>query len=74
MPTLRDLREEAVLTREELAAKCGVSPQAIYYWERGESIPRPRHIRKLAEVFNKSLAEIRQAIQDTAAQKERPAA
>ena len=62
MTTLQDLREQALLSRAELARLCGVSHQAIYYWEHGESAPRIDHIRKLVEALHKTPEEIRAAI------------
>ena len=61
MATLKEMRDEAILTQEELASKVGVSKMTIYSWERGESGPRPAHIRKLAEVLGKAPTEVREA-------------
>lgn len=72
MQTLKDLREAAFLTQAELAQKCGVSVQTVYSWEKGETVPRFAHIRKLAEVLGKAPQEIFEAVQET--KKERPAA
>ena len=69
MPTLKALREEALLSQAELADRCGVTVQTIYYWERGETVPRLSHIRKLVEALHKTPAEIREAIQATAKEK-----
>lgn len=63
MPTLKQLREEAVLTQPELGQLCQVSKQTIWGWETGVVTPRPSHIRKLAEVLGKSVVEIREALQ-----------
>lgn len=69
MPTLKALREEALLSQAELADRCGVTVQTIYYWERGVTVPRLGHIRKLVEALHQTPAEIRQAIQATAKEK-----
>ena len=61
MATLKEMRDEAILTQEELASKVGVSKMTIYSWERGESGPRPAHIRKLAEVLKRTPTEVREA-------------
>jgi transcriptional regulator with XRE-family HTH domain len=37
---IRDLREAAGLTQQELGAKVGVSLRTIGNWERGETVPR----------------------------------
>jgi transcriptional regulator with XRE-family HTH domain len=69
MPTLRDLREEATLTQGELAIQVGVSKMTVYSWERGESSPRPAHIRELAKALAKSPQEIKEALKATQAQR-----
>ena len=56
--TIRELRDEQILTQFELAGMVGVRPETISLWERGERRPRPMHIRKLAEVFNVKPSEI----------------
>ena len=66
MPTLKELREDALLSQEELARLCGVSIQTVYYWERGATTPRLKHLRKLVGALGKTPAEIREAIKGTA--------
>jgi transcriptional regulator with XRE-family HTH domain len=51
MSTLRQLREQAVLTQAEIAEKIGVSVTTISHWETGSKRPRAGNIRKLAEVL-----------------------
>jgi transcriptional regulator with XRE-family HTH domain len=70
MATLQELREQALLSRAELATLCGVSHQSIYYWEHGESEPRINHIRKLVEALHKTPEEIRAAIKASQEQKD----
>ena len=49
---LRAAREDAGLTREELAAKLELSsPARIRVWERGFERPRPRLVPRLAAVL-----------------------
>src|SRR5690348_7560002 len=69
MPTLKALREEALLRQAVLADRCGVTVQTIYYWEGGVTVPRLSHMRKLVEALHKTPAEIREAIQATAREK-----
>lgn len=69
MPTLRELREEATLTQSELATQVGVSKMTVYSWERGETSPRPAHIRELAKALVKSPQEIKEALKATQAQR-----
>jgi transcriptional regulator with XRE-family HTH domain len=65
VPTLRELREAAILTQIELAHQCGVSKQTIWEWENGKARPRPSHIRQLATVLGKSPAEVLDAVKTT---------
>lgn len=48
---LRQLREQALLSRAELAERVGVSRQTLSGWEHGKSQPRMEHIRKLVEAL-----------------------
>ena len=50
MPTLRELRVQAVLTQAELARKAKVSRTTVIAAEKGRR-PRPRTIRALAEAL-----------------------
>lgn len=62
MHTIRDLREAAGLTREELAERISVSTQAVYYWEQGRKDGKvgisARQLRSLARVFGVSMDDI----------------
>lgn len=62
---LRQLREAALLTQEELAAKLGVPYQRVGEWERGEKAPRPSNQRKLCEALGVSPAELLAALAAT---------
>ena len=44
---LHDLRDAMGLTQAELAARLGVTLLTVNRWERGQSIPRISHDRKL---------------------------
>ena len=48
---LAALRERAVLTQKELAARAGVSQLAVHNIESGKSEPRPATIRKIARAL-----------------------
>jgi transcriptional regulator with XRE-family HTH domain len=48
MRDLRELREAAGLTAEQLAEKVGVGPRAVVGWERGARVPTPRQVGQLA--------------------------
>lgn len=80
MPTLKQLREQALLSQSELAEAIGVHPRSILDWEHGRKLPRPAHRRKLAEALKISPQELLAAMKETKERRkqstdnERPAA
>lgn len=52
------LRKINQLTQEDVAAKAGVSRQAIAKWESGETVPDLEKCRLLAELFGVSLDDL----------------
>ncbi len=48
-------RKKAGLSQEELAAKVGVSRQAVSKWETGEADPELAKLKKLAAIFRVSI-------------------
>lgn len=74
MPTLKRLREEAMLTQEELARACGVSRQAVVKWEHAQARPSMAIRRKLVEVLGKTPKEVLEAIDATAEEAKKCAA
>ena len=48
---LRELRKERKLTQGELAARFGVTQQAIAKWEAGHALPEPTAISRIAQFF-----------------------
>lgn len=48
---VKDLRMWHGMTMTEFADLVGVSYQCIQQWESGKSSPRPRHQKRLAEIF-----------------------
>jgi transcriptional regulator with XRE-family HTH domain len=54
-PRLRELREEANLTVEQLAEKLGVVKQTISKYENNQREPKYEYLLKLAEIFNVSV-------------------
>lgn len=48
---LREARERANLSQEELAHELNVSAKTVGQWERGRAVPRPRHRRLLEDTL-----------------------
>ena len=65
MPTLKRLREEALLSQTELAHQIGVSLQTIYDWEHARARPSPANRRKLVVALGVSATDLLQAIEET---------
>jgi DNA-binding transcriptional regulator YiaG len=63
---LSSLRKRLGLSIEEFARLLGVSPQSIYNWQTGKSVPRRAQLEKLASVRSLGKREA-QAILDSAA-------
>lgn len=55
---IKQLREGAGLTQEQLAEKVGVARSTVTQWENGWSNPRMGMVRKLAGIFGVSTADI----------------
>ena len=53
-----DLRSQAVLSQEELAAKLGVSRQSVSKWETDTSVPDVDKLIQLSKVFGITLDEL----------------
>lgn len=58
MRTIRELREAAGLTQVQLAQKVGVTPSAVYNWERGRNEPKASEVRSMARLFGVSMDEV----------------
>ena len=65
MPTLKDLREMALLSQSELAKLCNVQKQAVWHWENGVSRPSAEHQRQLVKIFNCTPGELLAALKET---------
>ena len=48
---LKEKREEAKLTQNDVAERLHVSPQSISKWERGQALPSVEFLPKLAEIY-----------------------
>ena len=56
--TLRDLREQNGMTRADVAAALGVTPNAITNYERGNRRLALEHILILAKIYEASAEDI----------------
>jgi DNA-binding XRE family transcriptional regulator len=63
--TLRELREWAVLTQEELAQLMGVSVTTVSHWETGNKVPRSSKVRQLAAALGVTSQDVIAAIKKT---------
>lgn len=63
--TLKQLREEAGLTQEQLAFRMGVTRATIYNWETGAVQPSRQYIKPLADLLGVTTAAIYAAIDTT---------
>lgn len=59
---LREQRINKGLSQVALAQKIQVRGATISRWEAGKEAPRPRHLKKLAKLFNIPIAELREKI------------
>lgn len=51
---LKELRNQASLTQEQLADKLGIKKATVSYYEKGERTPSPDVLIKIAEIFHVS--------------------
>ena len=55
---LKEVRQSAKLTQEQLAEKMNVSRQSVAKWENGESVPDIAKCCELAKIFNMEIEDI----------------
>ncbi len=56
--TIRQLREERGWAQLDVALRLGVSAAAVSNWERGRTVPRLEHRRRLAQLFGVHVKDI----------------
>lgn len=56
--TIKELRAAAGLTQLELAMQVGVTPSAVYNWERGKNEPSATNLRDIAKALGVPMHEI----------------
>lgn len=67
---LREFREKAYLTQDELGAEVGLSGDAIGNIENDRNTPRVTTMRKLAAFFNVPISELFPPVQKTESKEE----
>lgn len=55
---LKEVRQSAKLTQEQLAEKMNVSRQSVAKWENGESVPDIAKCCELAKIFDMEIEDI----------------
>ncbi len=61
---LRKLREERLMTQQDLAGQAGLTLTTISRLENGRTRPRPRTIRVLAKALDVEPAELRRLLEE----------
>lgn len=61
---LRELRKNALMTQQELAAALGVDQKRISQWENGEVRPRPANLRRLCDALKVTPRELLDALEE----------
>ena len=61
LPGIRARRKAAGLTLQELAARIGVTQQAVGMWERGETLPAADRLPDIARALECSIDELYRA-------------
>ena len=49
---IKSRRTALGMTQEELAKKMGVSHITVSRWERGETLPSPKNVKGMIDIFN----------------------
>ena len=49
---IKSRRTALGMTQEELAKKMGVSHITVSRWERGETLPSPKNVKAMIDIFN----------------------
>lgn len=62
---LKQLRQEAGLSRYQLARKMDITPNSIYNWETGKVSPSADAIYKMAQIFKTTTDAIFLALSTT---------
>ena len=66
---LKELRINKLLSQDEIARKCGMSPTSWSKWETGDSSPSLRSLRKIIKTFDLPQETVVQLILDVPEEK-----
>lgn len=55
---IRELREHAGLTQDQIAAHMGVDQTAVHRWELGKAMPRAAKLPELAALLHCSIDQL----------------
>lgn len=55
---IKEMRIKAELSREQLAAKVGVSMQTIFRWEKGVGKPHRHLYKRLEQILKKEVESV----------------
>jgi DNA-binding XRE family transcriptional regulator len=58
VPLVRAWREHLGMTQESVASRAGMKQPALARLERGESVPRPATLKRLAEAMGLTVAQL----------------
>ena len=56
--TLRELRERAGKTQEDVAKKLNVDRSSVCHWEKGDWLPLRKYHKKLAKLYGVTVEEL----------------
>lgn len=69
---IRQFREAASLTQQELAEKVGIGFQNVSRWERNKSVPSWLYIQRLADALGVSTEAFREGVEVEAVEEPPP--
>lgn len=62
---IKEIREKLGISQKELANKLGITPQALSAYERADSYPRAKTLKKMADALNMSVEELKPNIMNS---------
>ena len=56
--SFRDARLKAGKTVQDVVDSLGVTDAAVYMWETRKTVPKTKHLKRLAELYNTSIDDL----------------